>query len=71
MLHINYGITLVEVDDETCPMPEATYSTECSTPYALVLEATKIVPKAIEMGLTLDLHEPRAKRVLVEFEPFT
>ena len=63
-LRINYGITLVEVDDETCPMPEKTCSTEHPTPYASVLKVT-------EMGSTPYLHEPHVERVPVEFESFT
>ena len=64
MLCINCGITLVEVDDETCPMLEETCLIERQTPYASVLKAT-------EMGSTPDLHEPCAERVPIEFKPFT
>ena len=65
-LCINCGIMLVKVDNETCysPMLEATCSIKCLTPYALV-------PEVIEMGSMRDIHESRAKQVLVEFEPFT
>ena len=63
-LCINCKITVVEMDDETCPMPEKTCSIELPTLYASVLEMT-------EMSSTPDLHEPHVKHVLVEFEPFT
>ena len=46
-LHINCGIMLVEVDDETCPMLEATCSTERLTPYSLVLKATEMCPRRL------------------------
>ena len=65
-LCINCGIMFVDVDNEMCSssMPDATCSIKHRTPCASVPEAT-------EMGSMPDLHEPRAKRVSVEFESFT